>query len=195
MQVTELKCGAIVVSCALDHRIADAFSLNMFLVAWAEFAQTKKLSNLPSFRTSLLNPRRPPRYDKTYDHLYLPKSSLPPPRSFDEKLHSRIYHIGFSSINHLQSQASSKTTRRSKLRSFTAFVWKLLAQEQHNDANKRTKRTRMGVIVNGRRFLTGNNEKESSILANHFGNIVSVPYGEFNNQDLQGVRMKFGLVV
>ncbi|KAK1437017.1 hypothetical protein QVD17_02802 [Tagetes erecta] len=169
VQVTEFKCGTIIVSCAFDHRIVDAASINMFLVAWAEFARLRKISNIPSFRPSILNPRRPPRYDTIYDTLYLPISSLPPPPSLEEKLHSRIYYIRANSINQLQSEASSKETKRSKFQSFTAFVWKLIAQENPNATS------RMGVVVSGREFL----------LPNHFGNILSVPYGTMSNQHLQ----------
>ncbi|KAK1437018.1 hypothetical protein QVD17_02803 [Tagetes erecta] len=169
VQVTEFKCGTIIVSCAFDHRIVDAASINMFLVAWAEFARLRKISNVPSFRPSILNPRRPPHYNTIYDSLYVPVSSLPPP-SLEEKLHSRIYYIRAKSINQLQSEASTtKETKRSKFQSFTAFVWKLIAQENPNATS------RMGVVVSGREFL----------LPNHFGNILSVPYGMMSNQHLQ----------
>ncbi|KAI3805593.1 hypothetical protein L1987_28111 [Smallanthus sonchifolius] len=186
VQVTEFNCGAIILSCAFDHRIADGASLNMFLVAWSEFSMSKKISNIPSFRPSTLNPRHPTYYDTIYDKLYLPISSLPPPPSFEDKLHSRIYYIRAESINNLQSEASSKDTRRSKIESFIAFMWKLIAQECQNERNTTS---RMGVVVSGRQFLSGNNEKESSMLTNHFGNILSVPYGVINNHHLQEMHL------
>ncbi|PWA47204.1 Chloramphenicol acetyltransferase-like domain-containing protein [Artemisia annua] len=182
VQVTELKCGAIIVSCSFDHRIADGVSMNMFLVSWAEFAQYKQISSIPSFRPSILSPRRPPCYDTTFDNMYLPISSLPSSPSCDDQLHSRICYIHAESISHLQEEASSKETRISKLQSFTAYVWKLLA----HDVNKTS---RMGVIVSGRKFLRGNNENESSMLENHFGNILSIPYGEASNHDLQAMPL------
>ncbi|KAI3827682.1 hypothetical protein L1987_01764 [Smallanthus sonchifolius] len=61
-----------------------------------------------------------------------------------------------------------------------------IAQEEHGDVNSRS---RMGVVVNGRQFLTGNSEKESSMLANHFGNILSIPYGDMNNRHLQAMPL------
>ncbi|CBI33403.3 unnamed protein product, partial [Vitis vinifera] len=81
VQVTELKCGGVVVACTFDHRIADAYSANMFLVSWAEMAQSKPLSVLPSFRRSLLNARRPGSYDPSLDDMYVPMSTLPPPKA------------------------------------------------------------------------------------------------------------------
>nr|XP_043629820.1 coniferyl alcohol acyltransferase-like [Erigeron canadensis] len=182
VQVTELNCGSVIVACAFDHRIADGVSLNLFLVSWAELTKFKQISNMPSFRPSILNPRRPPFYDTTFDDLYLPISSLPPPPPSDEQLHSRIFYIPAKSINQLQSDASSDGARRSKLQSFTAFVWKLFA---HDGQNEVSKKSRMGVIVSGRNFLKGNGENESSLLKNHFGNILSIPYGELDNEYLR----------
>ncbi|KAI3496294.1 hypothetical protein L1887_38651 [Cichorium endivia] len=184
VQVTELNCGSIILSCAFDHRIADGHSSNTFLVAWAEFAQFKKITTIPSFRPSILQPRFPPIYDTTFDDLYIPISSVPPPPTInDDQLHSRIYYVPTDSINHLQSQASTKETRRSKFLSFTAYIWKLLAQEGDNDVNKKS---RMGVVVSGRQFLTG---EESFMIQNHFGNILSIPYGEANNRHLQEMTL------
>uniref|UniRef100_F6HS96 Shikimate O-hydroxycinnamoyltransferase n=1 Tax=Vitis vinifera TaxID=29760 RepID=F6HS96_VITVI len=94
VQVTELKCGGVVVACTFDHRIADAYSANMFLVSWAEMAQSKPLSVLPSFRRSLLNARRPGSYDPSLDDMYVPMSTLPPPKapqSGDDLLINRLY--------------------------------------------------------------------------------------------------------
>ncbi|KAJ0592138.1 putative alcohol O-acetyltransferase [Helianthus annuus] len=186
VQVTEFNCGAITVSCTFDHRIGDGTSLNMFLVAWAEYARFKKISNIPSFRRSILNPRRPPHYNTVYDDFYLHLSSLPPPPSEENKPHSRIYYIHAESINNLQHEASSKEIRRSKLQSFVAFIWKLIAQEGHNEPNKTS---RMGVVVDGRKHLSGNREQVSSMLANHFGNVVSIPYGVLSNQHLQEMQL------
>ncbi|KAK6797623.1 hypothetical protein RDI58_005325 [Solanum bulbocastanum] len=45
VQVTELKCGGVVVGCTFDHRVVDAYSFNMFLVSWAELALSKPLSH------------------------------------------------------------------------------------------------------------------------------------------------------
>ncbi|KAD4180046.1 hypothetical protein R6Q59_023466 [Mikania micrantha] len=188
VQVTELNCGAIILSCAFDHRIADGASLNMFLVAWAEFTRLKNISIIPRFRPSILNPRHPPYYNTIYDNLYLPISSLPPPPPFEDQLHSRIYYIRAESIRKLQSEAISKeNSQKSKFVSFTAFVWKLIAQDNGN--HEPNTASRMGVVVSGRQFLSGNNEKETSMFANHFGNILSVPYGVMNNHHLQNMQL------
>lgn len=186
VQVTELNCGAIILSCAFDHRIADGHSVNMFLVALAEFAQFNKISNIPSFRSSILNPRRPPCYNPTFNDQYIPISSVPPQPSDEDQLHSRIYYIHAESINHIQSQACTKETRISKLQSFTSYIWKLLAQQGDADVNKKS---RVGIVVSGRKFLTGNNAEESSMYKNHFGNILSIPYGEANNRHLQEMTL------
>ncbi|KAI3709041.1 hypothetical protein L2E82_38752 [Cichorium intybus] len=186
VQATELNCGSIIISCAFQHQVADGYSINMFLVAWAKYAQLETISNIPSFRPSILNPRRPPCYTTTIDNLYIPISSLPPPSSFEEPLRGRMYYIHAESIEQLQSEASTKETRRSKLLSFTAFVWKLLAQGGDEAVNATS---RMGIVVNGRSFLAENSDKNTSSLENHFGNVLSIPYGVATNNDLKAMPL------
>ncbi|KAG6538241.1 hypothetical protein ZIOFF_003353 [Zingiber officinale] len=38
VQATGLKCGGLILACKFDHRVADAYSANMFLVFWLELA-------------------------------------------------------------------------------------------------------------------------------------------------------------
>ncbi|KAM0031366.1 putative alcohol O-acetyltransferase [Helianthus debilis subsp. tardiflorus] len=186
VQVTELKCGSMIVSCAFNHQLSDAYSLNMFLVAWAKHARLEKMSNLPSFRPSILNPRHPPHYETSLDNLYIPITSLPPPSSFEEPLNSRMYYVRAESIKRIQSEASTKEAKRSKLLSFTAYLWKLLA-DGNNDVGSTL--SRMGVVVDGRRFLMKVNEKCSPLLENHYGNVLSIPYGVAANSELKAMPL------
>ncbi|KAI7751117.1 hypothetical protein M8C21_018166 [Ambrosia artemisiifolia] len=181
VQVTELKCGSIIISCAFNHQLTDGYSMSMFLVAWAKYAQLEKISNIPSFRPSILNPRRPPHYEPSLDNLYIPITSLPPPSSFEEPLESRMYYVRAKSIERIQSEA-----KKSKFLSFTSYVWKLLA-DGGNDVGSSI--SRMGVVVDGRRFLTNVNEKSSSPFENHYGNVLSVPYGVAANSDLKAMPL------
>ncbi|KAJ0541315.1 putative alcohol O-acetyltransferase [Helianthus annuus] len=176
----------MIISCAFNHQLSDAYSLNMFLVAWAKHARLEKMSNLPSFRPSVLNPRHPPHYETSLDNLYIPITSLPPPSSFEEPLHSRMYYVRAESIKRIQSEASTKETKRSKLLSFTAYLWKLLA-DGNNDVGSTL--SRMGVVVDGRRFLMKVNEKCSPLFENHYGNVLSIPYGVAANSELKAMPL------
>ncbi|KAJ0752364.1 putative alcohol O-acetyltransferase [Helianthus annuus] len=182
VQVTELKCGSMIISCAFNHQLSDAYSIGMFIAAWAKYARLEKISNIPSFRPSIFNPRHPPHYETTHDNLYIPITSLPPPSSFEEPLESRMYYVRAESIEHIQSEA-----KRSKFLSFTAYLWKLLADGSGNDVASTI--SRMGVVVNGRRFLTQVNEKSPSLFENHYGNALSVPYGVAANSDLKAMQL------
>ncbi|CAI9293779.1 unnamed protein product [Lactuca saligna] len=186
IQATELNCGSIIISGAFHHQVADAYSINMFLVAWAQYARLETISSIPSFRPSVLNPRRPPCYTTAIDNLYIPASSLPPPSSFEEPLLGRMYYIHAESIQQLQQEASTKETKISKLLSFTSFVWKLLA---HGGDKATDTTSRMGIVVNGRRFLAESDEKNTSLLENHFGNVLSIPYGMATNDDLKAMPL------
>uniref|UniRef100_A0A7C9EZH2 Shikimate O-hydroxycinnamoyltransferase n=1 Tax=Opuntia streptacantha TaxID=393608 RepID=A0A7C9EZH2_OPUST len=186
VQVTELKCGAIVVACAFDHRVSDAYSANMFWVTWSEMAALKPISKPPSFRRSLVEPRSPTQFNSALDDMYIRISSLPPPPKPSESqtvepLVTRVYYTSAEQLCELQALASKGCEKRaSKLQSFSAFLWQLIAshacQMGEENANKVTK---MGIVVDGRsRLREGESEKKAKALASYFGNVLSIPYGE-----------------
>jgi len=180
--VTQLKCGSIVVGCTFDHRVADAYSMNMFLLSWAEISRSDvPISCVPSFRRSLLNPRRPLVMDPSIDQIYMPVTSLPPPQETtnpENLLASRIYYIKANALQELQTLASSsKNGKRTKLESFSAFLWKLVAEHAAKDPVP-IKTSKLGIVVDGRRRLM---EKENNT---YFGNVLSVPFGGQRIDDL-----------
>ncbi|CAN7037860.1 unnamed protein product, partial [Brassica rapa subsp. trilocularis] len=171
IQLTELRCGSLVVGCTFDHRIADAYSMNMFLLSWAEISRSDvPTSYMPSFNRSLLNPRRPLIIDSSIDQMYMPVTSLPLPQettNLDNILTSRIYYIKAEVVQELQTQAG-----RTKLESFSAFLWKLVAKHAATTTDSKLLNSKLGIVVDGRKKLT---EQETST---YFGNVLSVPFGE-----------------
>ncbi|KAI9114576.1 hypothetical protein K1719_014274 [Acacia pycnantha] len=144
VQATFLNCGGLVVACTFDHRIADAYSANMFLVYWAQLSQptrptTDPLPSQPCFQRSLLSPRRPCCIHPSIHDMYVPFSNLPPPKkptpeSESDPLISRIYYITADQLDNIQSLANSNAVinngvkkKRTKLESFCAFLWKMVA--------------------------------------------------------------------
>jgi len=132
-----MKCGGLVVACNFDHRIADAYSANMFLVSWAEIARHNNNKSLipptqPCFQRSLLTPRHPPSIHPSLYDMYIPVSDLPPPPEPKPKpdiktnpLISRIYYVTSEEINTMQLLANtnnSRSVKRSKLESFFCFL-------------------------------------------------------------------------
>nr|XP_043622842.1 coniferyl alcohol acyltransferase-like [Erigeron canadensis] len=183
VQVTELNCGGLVIGCKFDHRVADAYSMNMFLVAWAEISKSEAISTVPSFRRSMLNPRRPLLIDSLYDTLFVPLSSLPPPNPSvpTNPLISRIYYVKSEAINNLQSISSlNGNPKRSKLVSLTAYLWRLMSECEDG-----SKTCRMGVVVDGRKRL----DKLSLPMENYFGNILSIPYGQVVSDQLRDMPL------
>uniref|UniRef100_A0A7N0V1T9 Uncharacterized protein n=1 Tax=Kalanchoe fedtschenkoi TaxID=63787 RepID=A0A7N0V1T9_KALFE len=184
VQATELRCGGVVVACTFDHRVADAYSTNMFLVSWSEIARYERLSLRPSFRRSMIKARRPARYDPHMDKLYVPISSLPPPGEAQHELISRMYYLTADQLERLQADASSGGPRRTKLESFSAFLWQKVAEsawredtteEKRNDAAALTK---MGIVVDGRTRIVSGEGLEAEAMRTYFGNVLSIPYGE-----------------
>ncbi|XP_050204363.1 coniferyl alcohol acyltransferase-like [Mercurialis annua] len=185
VQVTELKCGGIVVACTFDHRIADAYSANMFLVSWAQTSQSEPISIIPSFRRSLLNPRRPAHVDPSIDNLYVPISSLFSSKNSktdnnadehhddDDHLISRIYYVKKDELVRLQSLASANGYKRTKLEAFSAFLWQLIAKcASTNTKNGKVKMSKLGIVVDGRTRLSNGNDS----MCAYFGNVLSIPY-------------------
>ena len=170
------------VACTFDHRIADAYSANMFLVSWAEMAQSKPLSILSSFRRSLHNARSPGSYDPFLDDMYVPMSTLPPPKapqSGDDLLINRLYYVTAEQLSLLQSLATSKSSscKRTKLESLSAFLWKMVAKSAiTEDANQKI--CRMGTVVDGRKRLSSGDEVKAAMMASYFGNVLSIPFGK-----------------
>ncbi|KAJ0575914.1 putative alcohol O-acetyltransferase [Helianthus annuus] len=83
-------------------------------------------------------------------------------------------------ISHLQLKSSSNgNPKRSKLVSFTAFLWKLIAECEEEFNTCKT-----GVVVDGRKRVTFNKFSSSNTMSyslqNYFGNVLSIPYGEAN---------------
>ncbi|KAK7300196.1 hypothetical protein RJT34_11033 [Clitoria ternatea] len=187
VQATWLKCGGLVVACTFDHRIADAYSTNMFLVSWAETARPDNkptISAQPSFRRSLLIPRRPPSIHPSLHDMYVPISNLPPPSPPEaepesEPIISRIYSVNSEQLNRLQTLASSDGVKRTKLESFSAFIWKMVASASAVKTVKGEERfiAKMGVVVDGRKRLSNGDEKKEAIMSSYFGNVLSIPYG------------------
>ncbi|CAM8891750.1 unnamed protein product [Rhodiola kirilowii] len=182
VQASEMKCGGVVVSCTFDHRVADAYSTNMFLVSWSEIARSENLSVMPSFRRSMIKPRRPARYDPHMDKLYVKVSSLPDPEEGSGELHqliSRMYYITAEQLAELQDDASMGGSRRTKLESFSAFLWQKVAQSSCQESKTEEESvvfTKMGIVVDGRtRIVSGDG---SEAMRTYFGNVLSIPYGE-----------------
>ncbi|CAI9783875.1 unnamed protein product [Fraxinus pennsylvanica] len=190
IQATKLKCGGMLVACTFSHQVADAYSANMFLVSWAEMAMSKPLSQSPSFRRSILFPRRPTSYDLSVDNMYVPISSLPPPEADDDDDQiaiSRIYYIVSDRINDLQVLAnayndSSSGRKRTKLEAFSAFLWKMIVTGEFTRTDKFC---RLGIVVDGRTRLIDGDENQEKLIKPYFGNVLSIPFGEKKIEELK----------
>ncbi|CAN6240822.1 unnamed protein product [Urochloa humidicola] len=178
VQVTKFRCGGVVVGCTFDHRVCDAYSFNMFLVAWATAARGAPATPPPSFRRSFLAPRHPapPCTEGTLaDRLFVPVSLAPPAQpDAAAAAANRIYRVSAADIAALQAAAGP---RRTKLEAFTAHLWVLHARAA---ARRRVGSCCMGVVVDGRARLRGD-----GAMATYFGNVLSIPYGAMSAGDLR----------
>ncbi|XP_027150901.1 shikimate O-hydroxycinnamoyltransferase-like [Coffea eugenioides] len=189
VQVTGLKCGGLVVAYTVDHRLTDAYSSQMLVLSWIEHAQAKPLSRIPSFQRSLLLPRHPGHYDSSIEKVYLPISKLQLEANYhdDQGDISRVYYVEAKQISELQSLANNpKNTgiggKRTKLESFSAYLWKILASSVDKSHEKIC---RIGIIVDGRSRLANGDETKAELMEAYYGNVLSIPFGEKKIEELK----------
>ncbi|KAF7010726.1 hypothetical protein CFC21_025101 [Triticum aestivum] len=182
VQVTKFKCGGAVVGCTFDHRVCDAYSFNMFLVAWAAAARGASIPLPPSFNRSFLAPSSPPpscTAGTLADRLFVPVSLVPPPpaTAAPPTAFNRIFHVAAADVAALQASAGPG---RTKLEAFTAHLWQLYSRA----ATPRHDSCCMGVVVDGRGRLC-----PDGAMRPYFGNVLTIPYGAFVAADLRDMAL------
>nr|XP_043626876.1 coniferyl alcohol acyltransferase-like [Erigeron canadensis] len=193
IQVTMLKCGGVVIASMFDHRVADGYSANMFISSWADMTRSQQPTLLPSFRRSILNARRPTTYSASVTNVFLPISDIPSLTTIDPQnelvvdqtaFTSRTYYIEGDQLKRLQTLASENGCRRSKLESFTSFLWKISASFIE-DSGYLEHLCYVAVAVDGRRRLSdGEGVEKENLMNAHFGNVLSIPFGGIQSKDL-----------
>uniref|UniRef100_A0A0D3FZZ6 Uncharacterized protein n=1 Tax=Oryza barthii TaxID=65489 RepID=A0A0D3FZZ6_9ORYZ len=196
VQVTKFKCGGAVVGCTFDHRVCDAYSFNMFLVAWAAAARdghgggtAPPPPTIPSFRRSIVAPRDPPpprspSTDALIDRLFAPLGSAPPPPDDAAAAAvNRIYRVAAADVASLQDSAGPG---RTKLEAFTAHLWQLNARAAAAAAAaaEHERPCCMGVVVDGR----GRMFPDGAMRA-YFGNVLTIPYGVMGSGELRAAAL------
>ncbi|XP_024311285.1 hydroxycinnamoyltransferase 2 isoform X2 [Brachypodium distachyon] len=190
VQFTKFKCGGAVVGCVFDHRVCDAYSFNMFLVAWANAARggSSSVSPAPSFDRSFLAPRNgiSSSVDTLADRLFVPVSRVPPPSTSAApaaatEAFNRIYHVSAADVAALQAAAGPG---RTKLEAFTAHLWQLYAMAADTSDRRPSCRVSMGVVVDGRSRL-----RPDGAMGAYFGNVLTIPYGILGAGDLRGMAL------
>ncbi|KVH97480.1 rosmarinate synthase-like [Cynara cardunculus var. scolymus] len=190
IQVTELKCGGMVIGIMFDHRIADGYSSNMFISSWADIARSETPSMLPSFQKSILNPRNPSTHSSSIDsNLFAHYDHRNRNDGPDDRIINRLYYIEGAQLNKIQSLASENGSRRSKLEAFTSFLWKTVAMSMEDLGNHNEMCT-ITLPVEGRRWLSeGDGEEKQKLMASHFGNVLSLPFGTKGSQELKEMSL------
>ncbi|KAK9051217.1 hypothetical protein SSX86_027843 [Deinandra increscens subsp. villosa] len=197
IQVTKLKCEGIVIGILSDHRLVDGYSANMFISSWANMTRSIAPSMTPSFGRSYLKPRSPTAHSPLIDNvfaLFTPPSNhvshLIEEEDDDEYLLvNRLYYIKGDQLKRLQFLASENGCRRSKLVAFTSFLWKEVALSM-DESGKDNKACNVVVSVDGRRRLCeGDGEEKEKLMASHFGNVLSMPYGSKKPQELKEMSL------
>ncbi|KAK1412106.1 hypothetical protein QVD17_33095 [Tagetes erecta] len=193
IQVTKLKCGGIVIGCMFDHRAADGYSANMFISSWAEITRSEPPSMLPSFQRSILKPRHPITYSPSIGNVYAlyepPTDHVHNNNKGDQLLVNRVFYIEGEHLNNMQLLASQNGHKRSKLEAFTSFLWKIVALSMEDSENY-NKMCSVALAVDGRsRLSQGDGEEKEKLMASHFGNVLSMPFGSKRSEELKEMSL------
>nr|XP_043625851.1 coniferyl alcohol acyltransferase-like [Erigeron canadensis] len=195
IQVTQLSCGGIVIGFANDHRIVDGYSANMFMSAWADITRFKTTAIHPSFERSYLKPRSPSIYSPSIDDIFALFQPLSSPtgviRDVDNEfvIANRMYYIKGEQLTKMQMSANENGSRKSKVVAFASFLWKQVALSME-ESGKHNESCNMVVPVDGRRRLSdGGDDEKEKLIASHFGNVLSMPFGSKKPQELKGMSL------
>ncbi|XP_004512355.1 coniferyl alcohol acyltransferase [Cicer arietinum] len=180
IQVTQYTCGGISISFTFDHALGDATSFGKFISSWCEISQNKPLSCIPNHTRNLCT-NSPPKYKPYLDKIFI-KCTMEEIQNMSMENNNislkRLYHIDASSINTLQRLASINGTKRTKIESFSAYVWKIMIGTIDQSKYKKCK---MGWLVDGRERM---NQNKNS-MSNYIGNVLSLAFGEAMIQELK----------
>lgn len=175
VQITNYTCGGLSMTFTFDHALGDASSFGKFLVTWSELARKRPISCLPDHRRHLLAARNPPIYNLAMDETFISCTfediiNIIP---IHKILLKRLYYIDSSAIDKLQRLSSIHGKQRTKIESFSAYVWKVMARSLIVDqTHQRNKICKMGWLIDGRRTRIMSN--------NYIGNVLSLAFGEAN---------------
>lgn len=118
--------------------------------------------------------------------MYISVSKLPPSTTTTKPLLNRIYYVTAEELHHLQKLAcatSNGNTKPTKLESFSAYLWKLVAHAAKRDDSKMVI-AKMGIVVDGRKRLVNYSIAEETLMASYFGNVLSIPFGAKSVEEL-----------
>ncbi|KAG9442577.1 hypothetical protein H6P81_018431 [Aristolochia fimbriata] len=184
VQVTSHPCGGFSLGLSFDHAVADAHGFTLFLRAWADTARTGSVSVEPDHRRAeAFKPRSPPRFGPEIDRMLTScalEEILNLPQN-DITL-KRLYYIQASDVQRLQRLCSTGECRRTKIESFSAYLWKILASAGGGGAAAACK---MGWLTDGRTRLSTRYKD----LSNYVGNVVSMALGEATIEELEAASL------
>nr|XP_043625673.1 coniferyl alcohol acyltransferase-like [Erigeron canadensis] len=195
IQVTRLSCGGIVISFLNNHRLVDGYSANMFMSAWADITRYNFTFIRPSFERSYLKPRSPTNYSPLIKDMFTvlqPPSNPTEDISHDDDylLVNRMYYIKGEQLAKLQMLASENGCKRSKVVSFTSFLWKQVALSMEDSGKGSDEVCNVEVPVDGRRRLSNKGDvQKGKLMDSHFGNLISLPFGSKKPQELKGMSL------
>lgn len=167
IQVTRLKCGGFILALRLNHTMADASGLVLFMRAVAELASGASIpSVLPVWERHRLAARNPPRVTcvhREYEQIEDPKGTFVP---LEDMVHKSFF-FGPTEIAALRRFIPPHLKRSSTFEVLTACLWRCRTIALQPDPEETV---RIIFIVNFRPIL-----KNPPLPAGFYGNAFALP--------------------
>ncbi|KAF8085438.1 hypothetical protein N665_0667s0034 [Sinapis alba] len=189
IQVTRLRCGGFIFAIRLNHVMADAGGLSLFIKTIGEFTRGCHAPTIPpTWERHLLSARVPPRVTQTHRE-YEPAAAAEKESAIedgDETLVSKSFFFGgaeMSAIRKLLPPDIAKSC--TALETLTAFLWRHRTAALRPDPNKEM---RVIFIVNARPKL-----KNETLPQGYYGNAFAFPVAIATARDLTEKPLVFAL--
>ncbi|KAG2333759.1 hypothetical protein Bca4012_016635 [Brassica carinata] len=189
IQVTRLKCGGFIFAIRLNHVMADAGGLSLFIKTIGEFARGRHAPTIPpTWERHLLSARVPPRVTQTHHEYDEPATAETEPATGDgdDTLVSKSFFFAgaeMSAIRRLLPPDIANSS--SRLETLTAFLWRHRTVALRPDPNKEM---RVIFIVNARPKLTN-----PTLPRGYYGNAFAFPVAVSTARDLAEKPLEFAL--
>lgn len=188
IQVTRLRCGGFIFAIRLNHVMADAGGLSLFIKTIGEFARGYHAPTIPpTWERHLLSARVPPRVTQKHREYDEPSTAETETATGDgETLVSKSFFFGGAEMSAIRRLLSPEIANSSTgIETLTAFLWRHRSAALRPDPNKEM---RVIFIVNARPKL-----KNPTLPRGYYGNAFAFPVAIANARDLAEEPLEFAL--
>nr|WOJ51791.1 acetyl transferase 1 [Phlegmariurus tetrastichus] len=138
IQINIFRCGGIALGFSWAHAIADGWAATEFMKAWSQVHQRIAISNPPSFASSILRARSPPRIthpNKDYISTHRSPNSASVnnqiPEAAEPSYQTSVVRLSARQVEEMVAEVESGPWKYGRVSTFVAvaaFTWKVMTE-------------------------------------------------------------------